>query len=122
MGYIGIYWGYNPLILTIYLLTSVQRDSPKHSHLSFFHRGSQSGSFLVFGLVVILVELPRCFPAVMDSTVSSAQKGGAKNQTKIMSWWIPINHWFPLIRPKIRAGYFLGGGGVGGVPLGSHDS
>ena len=31
------------------------------------------------------------------------------------------NHWFPLIRPAIRAGYFLGGGGLGGVPLDCHD-
>ena len=34
-------------------------------------------------------------------------------------------HWFPLIRPAIRAGYFLGvnvAGGIGGVgPLDSHD-
>ena len=30
-------------------------------------------------------------------------------------------HWFPLIRPAIRA-LFLGGGGIGGVPLDSHDT
>ena len=31
-----------------------------------------------------------------------------------------INHWFPLIRPAIRA-LVLGGGGIGGVPLDCHD-
>ena len=30
-------------------------------------------------------------------------------------------HWFPLIRPAIRAGYFLGGVALGGAPLDSHD-
>ncbi len=30
-------------------------------------------------------------------------------------------HWFPLIRPKIRA-LFSGGDGIGGVPLGSHEN
>ena len=36
-----------------------------------------------------------------------------------------INHWSPLIRPAIRDGYFLGGGGggvaLGGGTLGSHE-
>ena len=31
-----------------------------------------------------------------------------------------INHWFPLIRPKIRA-LFLGGVALGGGTLGSHE-
>ena len=31
-------------------------------------------------------------------------------------------HWFPLIKPAIRAGYFLGGMALGGLgPLGSHE-
>ena len=28
---------------------------------------------------------------------------------QIRPYWGTINHWFPLIRPAIRAGYFLGG-------------
>ena len=37
-------------------------------------------------------------------------------------YWGTINQWFLLIRPAIRAGYFLGGKrGLGGVPLDCHD-
>ena len=32
-----------------------------------------------------------------------------------------INHWFPLIRPAIRAGYFLGGWPKRGAPLDSYE-
>lgn len=40
---------------------STTKNHPYHPypHLGFFHGGSQSDSFFVFGLVVILVELPR---------------------------------------------------------------
>ena len=58
-----------------------------------------------------------------DSTLSYGQK------IHMVSSWeskvpppkaTPPNKWFPLMRPALRAGYFLGGG-LGGGTLDSHD-
>ena len=50
-------------------------------------------------------------------------KATPKKERRGPLWSGTISHWFPLIRPAIRAGYFLGVSvTLGGVPLGSHEN